>query len=228
MPRKKLSHTKHSFVFHARAALRLTCKRLADELGLKQPTISGYQRGNPLPQETYLKIRQMLLARHAWLKTQNCPDLKDPMDIHNMNVQQNLLDMAQGQKPGEHYQSGRLLRRSDTPSTERFPAYCLTRARWEVYVLALSAQRKHVLWKQQHHTLALCQRDYRIDLANLKALAENLPRSLPYNVRLRHTDWPTVSSALRHLGTLPALALYDHWKKHRFSGFPVNRSNNKR
>ncbi len=219
----------------SKGALGLTSKQLAAKLGVKPPTISGYEARGRVPVHIAAKLEYLLLDHHRWLAAQPGVMLQHTVDIHNMLAQQNFLETQQllrglRQSASRH---GTLRNRRATPSTMHYPPYRLTHDECVLYALALSRWQTEVLSMQARFQGTFQQEDYRIERAVLKHLASTLPRHAPHDIHLRHSDWPTVSSALLHLNKVPAFqkkaaTLRSHWHRHKGSGFPFNRSNNKR
>ena len=232
MPRTKISTLTATDFIAAKTALGLNTKQLAAALELSSPTITGYEKGNPIPVSTESVLNYVLYNHYNWLKAQPGVVLKEPMDVDDMLTQQNILN---GMRPSPRPTTrGRLYHKREGFDATQYPPYRMTYERLKLYAGALVAWNGHVLALQREHSNPLCQFDYEDERACIEVLAAALPSAAPYDVTLWRSHWYTVSRAIRHLAryrpavSKPALSLYSHWKKHRFSGFPVNRSNNKR
>ena len=97
-----------------------------------------------------------------------------------------------------------------------------------VYVEALSRWQLHVRELARTYTDEARQRDYSLEMHDIRAMASSAPRAVPYDVYIERSQWDVVSRALRHLATDPAHyaaahALRTHWGKHRFSGYLARR-----
>jgi hypothetical protein len=154
------------------------------------------------------------------------------------NAAQNERDLAAGiiGKP-EGFPAGRLPRRQkhDPAQAETLPPY---RVRQEYSTLLAAAIRA---WGQEckhryHHAASDAhQRDYRLELADLAAVMPRVPQDVrggaahAFDISITKAEWDAISRALRHLARTthpkgncdgPAYVLYQHWRKHRFAGYP--------
>ncbi len=97
-----------------------------------------------------------------------------------------------------------------------------------IYIMALSRWQLHVRELARTYTDEARQRDYSLELHDIRVMADSAPRAAPYDVYIERSQWDVVSRALRHLATDPdhyakAHALRTHWGKHRFSGYLARR-----
>jgi predicted transcriptional regulator len=209
------------------AALGLKYKGIAEALGKSQACISKYISGErPIPLEVGLRIEQLVKERVAKLRAlgERISGSTAADAVGSLIVYHN------ERKPADqHHTLGRLLRRQHKPDTRVFPAYRMSLERYQVYVKALSLWQARILELAKTYTTEAHQRDYRLEMADIKLLADTAPRHAPYDILIEHSQWDVVSRALRHYATLDhdcyraAHALRSHWWKYRGSGYPVPR-----
>jgi len=204
-------------------ALHLNRKHMAAALGKRGPTITGYMNGKPIPVDVAERIQSLLKQERERIQRAEGLTLSS---VGSMIVYQN-----ERKKPALHQTFARFGRRQRPPDTRTFPTYRMSRERFGVYLEALSKWAAHVRELAREYTDHARQRDYALELADLKQLAETAPRNAPYDVCITRTEWDVVSRALRHLAASgdhqkyrDAHALRVHWLKYRGSGFPKHRS----
>lgn len=227
MPKKQLSTmTAQQFVEHV-GALGLSYKEVGPILGKSQPTISCYATGrHPIPLEVAEALRDHINKKAAELKARGeqlgAADVVSSLIMyHNEHKDRSL----------PYRTEGRFMRRQPKgqPDTRVYPAYRMSRERYVLYVRALASWRDRVRELALEHTDAAHQRDYRLELADIKAMADCAPRQAPYDVLISRCEWDVVSRALRHLGKadpslyLPTEALRQHWARHKGAGYPKHR-----
>lgn len=225
--RKPLSNmTAQQFVEYT-GALDLNYTQLAKELRKSQPTISLYANGRqPIPLDVAQQLETMIDTRVQKL-TELGAKLKANDVIGSLIIHAN--EQRMRGNPAPHKTTGRFMRRQGKPDTRIYPAYRMSVERYKLYVRALASWQARVRELAIEHTDAARQRDYQLELADLKAMAAGMPRALPYDILLQHNEWDVVSRALRHLGTQsPELyracaALRMHWSKHKGAGYPKHR-----
>lgn len=207
-------------------ALGLSYTKLAAELRKSQPTISLYANGRQaIPLEVANQLKAMIATRVQKLSELGA-NIKADNVIGSLIVYHN-----QTKNPTPHSTVGRFMRRQPKgqPDTRVYPAYRMSVERYKLYVSALASWRDRVRELALEHTDEARQRDYALELADLKAMAACMPRNAPYDILLQHNEWDVVSRALRHLGTKsPELyrataALRMHWSKHKGAGYPRHR-----
>lgn len=214
--KKPLSALTSQDVVEITAALGLNYKQLASALGKHQATISGYISGNPVPQDVADKLQAMLVARRKQIEQSEGIILASR---GSMIVYQN----EHKSRDQPHRTEARFMRRQAEPDTRTFPVYRMSRERFRVYAEALSKWAAHVRELARTYTDEKRQRDYQLELADLKAMAETAPRAAPYDVCITRTEWDVVSRALRHLATKDSDSLRCHWLRYRGSGYPKHR-----
>lgn len=229
--KKPLSNmSAQEFVEHV-GALGLRYADMAERLHKSQPAISRYANGHQrIPQDVADELRKLIDAKVAEL-TARGETIKAQNTIGSLIVYHN---EARRKRPERHHTQGRFMRRQGHQDTRTFPAYRMSVDRFRVYAEAL------LLWRERIRELALehgdepRQRDYRLELADLKQLAATAPRNAPYEVCITRVEWGVVSRALRHMTSKlrdsdaekakAADSLRCHWLKYRGSGYPINRS----
>lgn len=198
------------------AALGMNYKAMAAALGKRHPTISAYSTGrNPIPQSVAIKINGMLTDKRdslAIILGTGQASIGQLINYHNEH-----------KVPALHRTDKRFMRRQGTPDLRTYPLYRLRPDRYQTYLMALSTWAKHVRTLALEHTDEARQRDYALELADIRAMAAAAPRNAPYDVCITRVEWDVVSRALRHVGTKPALALVCHWRRHKGAGYPRNR-----
>lgn len=222
--RKPLSTmTAQQFVEYT-GALDLTYTKLAVELRKSQPTISQYANGRqPIPLEVAQQLKAMIDTRVQRL-TELGAKLNADDVIGSLIVHANEQKMRGNREP--HKTTGRFMRKTLKPDTRVYPAYRMSVERYQLYVSALASWGARVRELAIEHTDAARQRDYQLELADLRSMAGSMPRHAPYDLLIQRNEWDVVSRALRHHGTKsPELyrataALRMHWSKHRGSGYP--------
>jgi len=206
-------------------ALGLSYSKLALELRKSQPTISLYANGRQaIPLEVAEQLKAMIATR-----VQKLTALGTEIKANNV-VGSLIMYHNQTKNPQPHPTTGRFMRRQvPKPDTTVYPPYRMTHERYKLFVSALASWRDRVRELALEHTDTARQRDYQLELADIKAMADTLPRNAPYDVLIQRNEWDVVSRALRHLGTQsPELyrstsALRCHWSKYKGAGYPKHR-----
>jgi hypothetical protein len=223
--RKPLSDLTAQDFVEFTAALGLNYKGMARVLNKRQATISGYVSGkHPIPMDVADQIKRLVDAKAKEFKELGYR-INAASPVGSLIVCQN----ERKDRNARYHTEGRLYRRQDKPDTRVFPAYRMSLERYQVYVKALSLWQARVLELAKTYTTEAHQRDYRLEMADIKLLADTAPRHAPYDILIEHSQWDVVSRALRHYATLDhdcyraAHALRSHWWKYRGSGYPVPR-----
>lgn len=226
MPKTALSNMSAQDFIECKAALGFNRKQFAQALGRSGPMITGYENGKPIPVSVAEKIKALLAQERERIKAQDGKLIDLTAGIGSMIVYQNTR-----KRVTPHQTEGRFFRRQGEQDTRTFPVYRMTRERFMVYAEALHSWMVRVRELAREHTDEARQQDYRLELADLKQMAETAPRSAPYDVCIQRNEWGVVSRALRHLAATggegkyqAAHALRTHWAKYRGSGYPINRS----
>jgi hypothetical protein len=221
--RKQLSDwTDQNFV-EAVGALGMEYKDMARALGKHQATISHYATGRQkVPRDVALKILGMIDAERE--------KLSHVYGMGQASIGQLITHHNEHRKAGVHKTEGRFMRRQGQPDTRTFPTYRMSVERYAIYVEALAAWSQRVRELAATHTDEVRQRDYKLELADLKAMSASAPRHAPYDVCITRTEWDVVSRALRHFAATgdradyrAAHALRTHWQRHRGCGYPIRR-----
>jgi hypothetical protein len=226
MPKKPLSAMTAQEFIEAKAALGFNRKQFAQALNRRGPTITGYENGHPIPVEVTERIRELIIAEREKIKARDNQLLDISAGLGSMIVYQNEQRRQRGDEP--HRTAGRFMRRQRTPDTATYPAYRMSRERFEVYVLAIAKWTERVRELARQYTDEQRQRDYQLELRDLQQMAATAPRNAPYDVCIQRSEWHVVSRALRHLASVEgfydrAHALRCHWCKHKGAGFPRQR-----
>jgi hypothetical protein len=228
MPKKPLSAmTAQQFVEYTGALGDY--KDLRPLLGKSQPTISCYATGrHPIPLEVANKLHDLIVERASKLR-----QMGEQIHATNMEAMVSSLIVYQNEHKDRslpYHTEARFMRRQLDQDTRTYPAYRMTLERYQIYVRALASWRDRVRELAREHTDKARQRDYTLELADIKAMADCAPRCAPYDVLIQYNEWDVVSRALRHLGKadpnlyLPTEALRQHWSRHRGSGYPKHRT----
>lgn len=223
MPKTPLSQMTAQEFVETTAALGLKYNQLAKALGKHNATISGYSTGqHPIPRAVMEKLQDLIRIEREKIKAR-LGRLDAADTIASMIVEQNTRKIEQRRLGNHepHSTEGRLLRRQRKPDTRVYPAYRMSRERMAVYVEALR------LWRDRVRELALTytsephQRDYHLEMHDIRMLADTAPRNAPYDVYIERSQWDVVSRALRHLASTnhKAHALRAHWSRHKGSGY---------
>lgn len=220
--RKDLSNWTDQQFIECTAALGLDYKQMARALGKHRATVSHYVTGRQkIPRDVAERVLKMLDERRQ--------QLSHVIGMGTASIGELIVYANEHKRPVIHQTEGRFMRRQDPPDTRTFPAYRMTAERFKVYAEALAAWTVRVRELALTYTDEVRQRDYRLELADLKAMAASAPRNAPYDVCITFTEWDVVSRALRHYATMgkdqyrKAHALRTHWKRHRGAGFPIRR-----
>lgn len=219
--RKDLSDWTDQQFVEAVAALGMEYKDMARALRKHQSTISSYSTGRQrIPREVAERITAMIDAKRE--------SLKHISNMAHANIGQLITFHNERKQSVPHRTEGRFMRRQNTPDTSTYPVYRMSRERMLVYAEALRVWHEHVTDLARTYTDEARQRDYRLELADLKALASSAPRNAPYDVCITRTEWQVIGRALLHLAKQPdkyrpAHALRSHWDRHKGCGFPVRR-----
>lgn len=216
--------TAQDFV-EATGALGLNYKSMAAALSKRQTTISGYVTGrHPIPKDVADQIARLIKAKVEHLngvgyKVSATNPIGSLIVYHNEHRD----------RAAPYRTEGRLYKRLLKPDTRVFPAYRMSLDRYQTYIEALSSWNHRVRGLAQRYTDNTRQREYRLELADIKLLADTAPRNAPYDVLIEYSQWDVVSRALRHYATIDhdkyraAHALRSHWWKYRGSGYPITR-----
>lgn len=220
--RKDLSNMTDQQFIECVAALDMNYKQVATALRKHQSTISGYASGrNPIPREIVASLQLMIDAK--------IKQLDAIYHIGKASIGQMITIANEHKRPSVHQTEGRFMRRQDPPDTRTYPVYRMSPERFKTYAEALA------VWNTEVHRLAhiytdeIRQRDYKLEIADLKAMAASAPRQAPYDVCITRTEWDVVSRMLRHYAKQgkaeyrAAHALRAHWNRHKGAGFPINR-----
>jgi hypothetical protein len=223
--KKPLSAMSAQDFVEATGALGLNYKQMARTLNKRQPTVSGYATGrHPIPQDVAEQIGKLLDAHLKEVK-----ELGYRVNAANPVGSLIVYHNERKDRNEPHRTEGRFMRRTNKPDTRVFPAYRMSLERYQTYIAALSSWNHHVRGLALKHGDEKRQRDYRLELADIKLLADTAPRNAPYDMYIEHSQWDVVSRALRHYASLDsdkyraAHALRMHWWKYRGSGYPVPR-----
>jgi len=214
--RRTISNMTAQDLFEHMAALGLNRKGLASVLEKHPSTISNYLNGRfPIPQDVAQRVAKLVQERAQQLQ------------IHAANAASQIGPLItyhnQTKTPELHRTESRFMRKQNKPDTSTYPVYRMSAERMNVLVSALTAWQEKVRELAQKHGDEARQRDYALELADLKALIAALPRHAPYDVVIQRNEWDVISRALRHLNTPQAIALYQHWRRHKGCGFPPHR-----
>lgn len=216
----------HEFVQFV-GAIGLTYSRLAVELRKSQPTISLYASGKqPIPMDVARQLKYLIDVRakkllHCQSMVKAHDEVVSALIIHNNEAR------FAAREP--HVTAGRFMRRQNQPDTRTYPLYRLSLDRYKLFIAALTAWDTQVKALARMHTDTARQRDYTLELADLKAIAATAPRNAPYDICLQRSEWDVVSRALRHYGSItpehynPTAALRTHWSKYKAAGYPPHR-----
>lgn len=230
--RKPMSDMTAQQFVEAMAALGFNQKTMSVELArvLKRrrnyarPTISNYATGKAkIPVEVAQAIAHMCRERAERLRiaATSAEDMIGKLIVHTNQTQARF-------EP--HRTEGRFMRRQGEADTRTYPPYRLTAARMQTLLSALAGWQVRVRELAQQYTDEARQRDYALELADLKALVAALPRHAPYDVVIQRNEWDVISRALRHASTGQdattrgrANALRIHWSRYKGCGFPPHR-----
>lgn len=217
--RKPLSTmTGQDFVRCARA---LSCNyiQMAKLLGKSPATISNYiSERRPIPQDVARLIFAKIQEKISELRMIS-PSIED-------SIGKLITHANEHASPELHRTQGRFMLRQTPQDTMTFPVYRMNAKRFAAFVNALKAWHERVRELAREHGDETRQRDYQLEIADLKAIVAALPRHAPYDIVIQRNEWAVVSRALRHLNTPDAQALRIHWGRHKGCGYPINRQRN--
>lgn len=197
------------------AALGINGRTMAAALNRHPSLITRYANGQPIPTEIALRLKDLLAAKRR--------EVEAATGEIDATIGSLIVFTNQRKKPTLHQSLGRFMRRQRPPDMRTYPVYRMSAEKFKVYLEALSKWQARVRELALHYTDAARQSDYRLELADLRSLAESAPRHAPYDVCIQRSEWDVVSRALRHVGTNAAHSLRTHWAKHRVVGFPRHR-----
>lgn len=227
MPRKILSNMTDQDFLRAIGALGLRHKDIGHELAralgrqraVSRSSISCYATGrNPIPLDIATGIQKLVDEKAAQLRDISASyetRVSRLIEYHNQRRRTN--------PSAPHMTEGRFMNRQTAEGTDTklLAPYRIRRKYYPVLARSLAAWHAHVIELARKHTDQARQRDYQLEHADLKALAASLPRSLPYEAHVSKAEWQVIGRALRHDGSKEAIALYQHWKKHKGCGYPI-------
>lgn len=209
--------TPHAFV-EIQGALGLNTQELAAKLDLAPGTVSNYKSGRyGIPNEVVRKLEDLL--KHEYEKVAELRNqVAGAISITELLTFQNTVRKSR-EIPNT---LGRFMRRAEShpAASKTLPVYRMNARQWGCYVQALGAWHEHVQYLSRHYHDETRQKDYRLELADIKALAASVPRAIPYDVVIQAGEWDVVSRALRHYSkTDPyAFSFYQTWRKNRGAG----------
>lgn len=206
-------------IVEAQAALGITARELSAALGKHAATVSSYKSGRqPIPQEVAIKLAELLQHESQRIATMT-NKVTSALSVGELITFQNTRN-----KRTTHVTEGRFMRRQATNKSTTLPAYRMTKRQFDVYVHALRSWQTEVRELARQHGDANRQRDYALELADIKAMAAIAPRAMPYDVVIESREWDVVSRALRHHSkTDPyAFSFYQTWRKNRGAGSYLN------
>lgn len=240
MPRKAVSNLTPSDIRAAVGALRTSVRGLAKMLGLSYGTVGHYLTDRTrVPVYVADRLRALLLAHAGDLLT---PEEKAALSTADMaaraNAARNQSDLAAGVTTyTSGFPEGRLARRQkiDPAEARVFKPYRVRADKSPILMAALKHWGKVCHARLQFARSDAHRRDYRLELADIAAIVARIPVDVrkgeprAFDITITETEWDTISRALRHYaptvhpaGKLdgPAYAFYQHWRKHRFAGYP--------
>lgn len=221
--KKPLSNLTPQQFIEIMAALGTRPADLALLIGRSRPSVSQYSTGaKAITQEVADKLNALLAARAGQLNRLLGQQLT-PADVGPMIQHTNTMNGAR-EAVSTRY---RLLRRL-RPDTRLYPPYRLPPTKVLLYAQALAAWRDEC----ERRMRAIVSTDsmvraYKLELADVRVLYESVPKSPPHELVLSYSEWEVVSRALRwyyaidKVGHAPAYAFYQHWRKHKGCGYPV-------
>lgn len=229
MPVKPMSDMTDQDFVRCIGALGLQQREIAYELGivlgrrkpLGRATISNYATGRMrIPNEVALAVYTLCERKAQALKI-----LAADRDTRVSNLIQFQNSFRPYRRRDQHPTADRFMNRQNAEgtSTKLLAPYRIRLKYYPVLVQALAGWHAHVMTLARQYTDAARQKDYQLEVADLKALAASLPRALPYEAHVTKAEWQVIGRALRHMGTNPAINLYQHWKRHKGCGYPVRR-----
>lgn len=127
------------------------------------------------------------------------------------------------------------LTRRDLITNERqrtYPTYRMSAEKMATYLAALNKWAAHIRAALSQAGDERSLKQYTLELHEIKAMASfargAIEKGAPYDVCITHAEWNVASSALRHLYQTDqsniAYALYEHWRIHKGTGYPVKRT----
>lgn len=225
----------------AAGALHVSVRALSTLLGKSRGTVSHYLTGRcRIPQSVADRLRELLL-HHAgdFLTDVERSALDTAAMAARANVSRNEHELAAGHMrySDAGFPQGRLPRRQriDPAKARVFPPYRVREAQSLLLVAAL----KH--WGTEAHghyhqaATPAHQRDYQLELADIAALMTRVPQDVrggtghAFDMTINEVEWDVISRALRRYAPTvhprgkvdgPAYVFYQHWRKHRFAGYP--------
>lgn len=220
MSKKPLSDMSAQDFLTIMGALGIDGTTLAQRLDRSTTAVSRYRTGSmPIPMDVAEKLRHMINERRATLAALYDGPLTS---VEEILVASNTL------KPKELRQDRRLAHRAQSPVTTTFPPYRLAPGRVRTYIRALEAWLEFVTGRVTSPTSETELASMKLERVDVAALLESArgiqSRGAPYNIVITHAEWLPVSRALRHLASHHedphAFAMYQHWRKHKGTGFP--------
>lgn len=213
--KKPLSNMTAQEFVEAMAALGLNGRTMAIELDRHPSLITRYQNGQPIPTEIARRLEALLNAKRR--------EIERVTGQVNASVGSMIVYNNQRKLPVLHQNLGRFARRQRPPDMRTYPVYRMSADKFAMYLEALSKWQARVRELALKYTDSARQRDYTLELADLRSLAESAPRHAPYDVCITRSEWDVVSRALRFYGTTAAHNLRCHWGRHKVVGYPRHR-----
>lgn len=223
--RKPRSNWTQTEFIEVQAALGLSTNQLAHKLRRNHSTISCYAHGHShIPYEVEYQMTELLKQRRDQVaKALNTAATN--LTTHNLITYTNEERMRAEPRSKP---PALCARKFGMPEGNRLlGVYRLNHRKLGLYIRALALWDKRIRAVLREHPDAA---EWRKEHANLRVLAENakamIKKGVPYEVCPTGSEIMTIGSALRHSGDSAARALYQHWRIHRGSGYPVRRTNN--
>lgn len=217
--RKPLSKMTAHEIVECQAALGLTARAFAQALGKATPTLSSYKSGRfAIPMEVANRTNELIQHEKQQIE-------KLASNINATITLGQLISFQNTRKKSlVHNTEARFMRRQLPVSTKTLPPYRMTKRQFTAYVAALASWHAHIKQLLRLYNDEARQRDYTLELADIKALATSAPRAMPYDVVIQANEWDVVSRALRHHGKAApyAYSFYQTWRKNRGAGSYLN------
>lgn len=227
-----LSDMTNSQFMEAVAALGLQYKQLAEKLDRSPTQVSLYASGSrPIPVSIANAIGDLLKARAAELTSMSgrlfAAGAIGAM-ITYTNEERQRREWSEGHK---HHNALALKRRLHKPDESLWEPIRLSADKLTIFVRALASWKAECERRLREDVdTERLSKMYQRELADIKVIAGNVPRALPYEFIFTKSEWFVIGRALcwqhkldpKNVTHGRAYALYQFLRRHKGTGYPVS------
>lgn len=242
MPRVALSVFTADDMRLAIGACGTTIRGMAIRLGVSRSTMGAYVTGRcAVPQHVADRVRTIIVEHsRKWFTPEQAAQLATLDLAARTNAERNTERLqATGHALPPGYTKGRLPKRQkDDPLLRTVHPPYRVRERYSVLLVAALRHWAKVIHERTRHEATSSPahlRDYALEMADIKAIMIHIPQDVrggtlhAFDIQITEAEWKCISRALRNYAEYahpqgkrdgPAHVFYQHWRKHRFAGYP--------